>query len=1570
MNRFASSAILGLLLGCVCLLVPTITRADSPPDAGKSRETIQIGVLNLEADQILDDGEGTRVLSGNVTINERVAFDGEATVSGSTLTGNGKLSVLNVPGLGDLDILEGPIEINVNTARFSNLASVVSRLQVSGLDASLDDLAISEDGVTVTGALSVGGEEIKVANLAITGSGASLDDGTIDLGKISFELTGTVINSSIFTADTLTGTAGPVTVTLNNFEISSSVPTASGGSFQAGGLSGAFSSVSILSKGISAGTASLSGLPGESSFSVSNFLATDQGATIGEGSLEISSFQVSLSSGEFSHNGLSVASGNIRAGSSNLLLKDLVAGSSGLTMGSGNLKVSGLDVYLEDFSFSEKSTELAAGKAELKVNNTTDFMLENFRLHSGGNVSATGGGFKAGQLEVQFSGATFDPNDVKIGNATLKAGSQDIIVENLVVKPGGVTVGEAQIDLFGGHADFTAGSFTGSGFSVSSANLTFGSAASFAVTGLVVTHNGVTLKGGSFQFAGLAVSFAATPAGAGSLDVKGSLKLPDEFSGASVDFEFRLTDGHVQVVSGRLQVKEFQIPKTPVGLSNRDIQFDQTVIKGEATASFPVFALTAGVEIRNGRFNAFKVSVSNLNQPIGNTGAFLQSVGVSGKHLSRQIECNDVYIPVVVKSFGGNIAEQFLSAIAYINQNQNRYKQTIIVILSSDGRFAAGYYEKRNVCGIPPIEFTGSTSVTAGPQEFGQAFVRVDAGTTFDDTGNFRLDGSVKMLFLEIGSAYLAIHPSGSNAGTSAGGTFVWDAVINGKGSVSVDMRGNPSGKAEVSLSPPSDIPLIGGKKFGSVSISVDRSKVKGGVSVVVGKVTFTIENRHFSTGFSKDSNLRPWEVSYRGGIPLKDLMDPAADKEMIDMAEDYVFSVLTNYDAGKRVYHDDPGGFKGLSLAGIDGPEKGKILNAVEETFTLQAGVPTIIRLNYETDTGNPTMYLTDPAGFVYTPAAFPYDEDDVERIAHFSLNPAVPESYWLFNPPTAGDHKVTILFPATLGEYVLEVLEPNEPSNHDEVVAVTDGEFLRIDWEGGDVDDDAVVSVWLSKEHGSQQGFLIAGPVAESDVDGSVVVNLGETILPSGLFYAAVSIEDGRNAPVWRYSDEPVFIVDADAPEPVQKVTAGNIEDGVVVSWEPIDDPDIIGYQVRWTDDPSSPRYPFVRSSNPDQSSLPIPELNASTYYRFAVAPIRERDGNKAANHGLVARLAELGEGAKHLPDFKGLGDARLRALTAQADQLRQYSHSAGKSFARVQTDGVYREAPWELLSKDEFEFMDLSQAPVLSSRKILNINPTGNNPPIAGTTPPSIAFVGEAYIHEFVFFDPEGDDMEVRLERGPESVMLTLVRPEEHPGILSMEWTPTRQDRGVVEFMVSATDEFGARTELSWAVDVTSRGLDSSGKLHFTGPNPLAVVLPGGTFSHQFHVYSPDETTPLAYMFLNSPPGMVIDSSGLLEWNSGSLAIGSYPTTLLVRQDCPTCPAGRREATLHFRGYVVESILEGDLNNDGVISVEDFILFQRLILGDLPFTESIRRITDINADGIIDAADLIELRNRPQD
>ncbi|MCC5875653.1 MAG: fibronectin type III domain-containing protein, partial [Candidatus Sumerlaeia bacterium] len=1295
---------------------------------------------------------------------------------------------------------------------------------------------------------------------------------------------------------------------------------------------------------------SLEGLPGGSGFSVKNLLATDSMVTMDEGSLDIASFKVQMTKGNFTSEGVSVGSGSIQAGSANLLLKNLKATSSGLDIGSGTLKAAGLDVQVEDFEFNEKSAALHMAKAELNINNTTDFQLEGLRVTSSGAVSATGGGFKAGSLEVLLSGCDFQTNSVDIAQGTLKAGSQDIIIESLAVRQSGVTVGSATIDLFGGHADIKSGDFTSQGFVAASTTLTFGSAASFGAQGLKITDHGVSLTGGSFQFGGLAVSFATSPAGTDSLDVKGKLKLPDEFSGAEVEFEFKLTSGHVQVVSGRLQVKDFAIPKTPIGLRDVDIQFDQTVIKGQATVALPVFAVTGGVEILNGRFDALTVGLSNLNIAIGDTGAFLQSVTVSGKHLSRQVECRQVYVPVFVKTFGGNMGQQMLSSAVWVMQHQNSYKQHLSVVYSTDGKIGAGYYKQETQCGIPPLEFSGTTSITAGPQEFGQSFVRVDAGTTFDDTGNFRIDGSVFCLFFKIGSAYLSVHPSGSNAGTSAGGTYIWDYVINGSGGVTVDMRGNASGHASIDLKVPSNVTLIGGMKFGSVSMSVDKSKIVGKVDALFKHITVTIQNGSFHIDW-KDQDRRPWEIPHTLDIPLRDLAEGPLEKELDAVADDYIFSILTNYEPIHRIYGDDAG----------------STLKGSGQDVTLTEGVPTLIRINYENESGNPSMHITRPDGFVYKPGDFPFDPElDIDE-AYFTANPTIREAIWAILVPETGDYTITVVHPGSLGEFVVEVLEPNAESTHHNVVALTDGEFLRVDWEDGDIDDDAEVSVWLSKNRDSYRGYLIAGPIAESVVDGSVVVNLSETILPAGLFYAAVSIDDGKNPPVWEYARDPVFIADADAPEPVRQVRAGNVEDGVMVTWEPVDDPSVIGYQVRWTDDLTKPGFPFVRSSNPEQNSLHIPGLRASSFYRFTVTPVRVRDDSKATGHGLITTLAELGDGAKSAPELAGIAEHRQRALLAQAAMVRQHSNSRDKTFARIDTKDVYMEPAWELLSdKDDADLMALSQSHVHATKKIFNINPIGTNPPIADRDPINLAFVGEPYIQELGFFDPDGADVSLVLQRGPDEAVLDLT--ESGPvATARIEWTPLAGDLGTNHFMVVATDEIGGRTELPWNVVVTRRGLTIVENLVVTSPRPIATVLPGAHFNHQLAVYTPDPETPLEFDILEGPAGITVNGDGLINWEPGNLDLGSYPVTVRIAQHCSNCTAGRRDTTYHFRAYVLASVLEGDLNNDGQLTEADFHLFQRILLGEIPLTESIRRIIDINDDGIIDAADLMELRRR---
>lgn len=1528
-------SVVALLAGLVLLLAA----------AAPARVTRTVGVLKLEGDTITDITGGFTV-AGSPIINGILHSDGTLTVRGDTLSGTGTLSIPGVEVLGSGELFSGNFSISAPTGNVPDVSRLTSRLNVSGIGASLSALQIVSDGVVVSGAFSVRNESVAFQSLAIRAGGVFFDEGKLTLGRIEFDATGGSFTRDGMSLATVGGTVGGVTITLNGVSAGRGQPFGlTGGSMVAGGLTVAFDSGQILSNGISIGSAAVSGLPRSADFTVANLVATNSGVTIGSGTVKIGTFAINLGGGEFSGSGVVIGTAELQAGSATVSLNGFAAAGGGATVEQGSLVVSGLTTSLTGFTFQPSPELLVIERAQLTVRNTTDFVLEGFHLTPTGHVSATGGSFRAGGVSATLRQPDFRADHINLGEATLSGGGQTLSMRRLEVRGNGVTIGEGRVDLFGGQLDFTNGEFNSRGFSVATGELRLDSI-DVTVNGFTFSDRGVALSGGSFSYGGFAVSFTSAPVSNGGAEVAATLQLPASFGGGGAAVDFILREGRVTVESGRISVPAFEIPSTSVGLRDVVIEFDRTTITGSGTADLPMFSLTAGVGLRNGRFSSFQIQADNLNVAIGDTGAFLQTVGVSGKNLDRSQVCGNVLNPHAVHyPSSSGIAQQFLELAGWVATNRSRYNQDIGVLWTGSG-WAAGYYTSDYTCWIPPVSFKGNMGATAGPEVFGQAFVRANAGAEFDSAGNFEIDGSLFALFLKIGSAYFRVQQTGASKGTSFGGEVIWDVIIDGTGGISIDPRARVSGDAEVALKVPDSVPVIGGYKFGSVDIAFTQNSIKGSVKVVV-TVYFEVRNGSFS--INKD-HLRPWEVPYTYDLPLATLASTAEDKAMAE-ASGAVLSVLTNYAPAARWYSDQPG-------AKAVGPKA-----AVARELTVPAGADAIIRLNYANPDGNAATQLIGPDGTVYTMAGSEVDPLADGALVAFRAVPAARESSWLLAdvPPAPGGadpvYTLVILNPETLGDYVVEVLAERATPVVADVRAVTDGAIIRVDWTAFDPDSEASLDVVLSPERGRRTGFHLVDALPEVDGAGTYVHDLAVAPVPTGTYYAAIRITDGQTGEHWAWSESPLFVANVAAPLTVPDVVARAADGGVLVSWTRLADPGIYAYNVLWGDERADVGLPRALGAPATESHLLLTGLEPGRRYRFSVVALRRSQlatKELAARHALLRDTAVALATGKSAPPATGLPAAEAASLAEQAALVAaNLTPAAIKSLAEAPasaTVATTKEAMATLYTAGP-------QAPAAS---MLTINPNENDGPIVVGTPNTRALVGEPWRTTLEAIDAEGHTITALLDEGPDGMVLTV--EESRPGYLrvAITWTPTASLTGRVRVGVEFTDSEGIKVEERFSLFVGAQRNTAAAGVDLLAPLPTTSVIAGRLYQQSIGARAREAGTRLEYRLLRGPAGMVVSADGILSWQTAAPAnVGAHPVAVEV------IPSnGGRPATLQFTLRVEVSNLVGDINADGFITAADITALAAVLAGNTPIPANRREQHDVNGDDVVDAADVAAL------
>ncbi len=171
--------------------------------------------------------------------------------------------------------------------------------------------------------------------------------------------------------------------------------------------------------------------------------------------------------------------------------------------------------------------------------------------------------------------------------------------------------------------------------------------------------------------------------------------------------------------------------------------------------------------------------------------------------------------------------------------------------------------------------------------------------------------------------------------------------------------------------------------------------------------------------------------------------------------------------------------------------------------------------------------------------------------------------------------------------------------------------------------------------------------------------------------------------------------------------------------------------------------------------------------------------------------------------------------------------------------------------------------------------------NHPPVFVSTPPISAVADIAFIYDVSTFDPEGDELSVRVLEGPSGMTM------DDPLSSKLTWTPggCLNDEQTVVLMVddghggTATQQFDLNVQSSTAPTnqspiITSRPI-----------NRVMTSVGSADYIYQVAALDPDLDV-LIFKLLYAPKGMTIDSmTGQIDWPAASFNDGSHKVELQV-------------------------------------------------------------------------------------
>lgn len=1092
--------------------------------------------------------------------------------------------------------------------------------------------------------------------------------------------------------------------------------------------------------------------------------------------------------------------------------------------------------------------------------------FDSLTFNTNGTFAISGGAVPLGSLNSTFSNPIITSQRINLGTLSATFQSQPVTISNVRIEGGASPQLTTQFPIVdNGTLTFAAdsGGINLSGFSAEDVILdgvtngpTFGE--------LTVNGDGVNVSGGELNFG--ALTFGIESSGPddenpGGLEISGGLELPDNLSGAKAAGTIFIGDNN----SIQLNGLEFCTPSFEVDTPNRakprikasafdlpQICFEYDAgppegFGGSLSFSIPeVIAITAELGVLGGILDRISVEVDDLNIAIGQTGAFLQRIKGGMSNLSRR---------------GTSWEEENF----VFNPDTNSIQRV------SNTRQ-----------GVPPVTLRAEVGATAGPELFGIALIQADVGMTLSET-LVGMDGDVTVIIFKAGGGYVMVRWSGSQPGVAAGGYMRFQFILKGSLDVFLGFDGSLAGCARMELSLPDEIPIIGGISFGSVSICVTSPpfKVRGCVGFLWWDICLSIDaNGNISLKKAEKvaagERFADWEVPYFQPyeVPLPKNSDGAERPSLY-------LHVLTNYAQAAKKFKSD-GGFK------ADG--KG----AQVSTLDLQSPNTTIIRLAYENPNGNPAFTVQTPSGEIFSSengiANATFDSE-----AFFIANPSTRDGSIVIRSPEIGIHTITVLEPDTLGEFAVEALVQNlAPAGEITDVAVDSGNLL-FEYTVEDPDSDAQISFYLDTDRQDGNGERIGSGVSEDAGLTTFSYDMATSPIQTGLYWPYLLLEDEGNAPVFVYTDQPVFIQDIDAPGELDSLTVSGVDGQVSVQFSaPLDDT-IVSHKLVWTEDPLSWSFTNGTSIPTSETAILVSGLAINQPYKFALTSLRMVDSSvksRAQKFAILQKAVDAIDYGKSFDDMytqastiisKAAASAKTPSLSRwdidslamqavrSADYNTKWQSSRSPEFAAfisTQRDlnQTHREkGAAESERRYAESFIGISDTIILQS--------SGNTPPRITTTPPVAVALGDEYRYKAEAVDIDDDGFTFSKVSGPENM---VVFPS---GLVT--WDTAGETKGENTVIIAATDSAGGVSQQTWFLEVTDFLNRPSLEIVSVPPSE---VLPGGEFEYQAEALIGESETDATWTLVDGPDGMMIDpETGLVTWTAEGIFMGAFRVTI---------------------------------------------------------------------------------------
>lgn len=697
----------------------------------------------------------------------------------------------------------------------------------------------------------------------------------------------------------------------------------------------------------------------------------------------------------------------------------------------------------------------------------------------------------------------------------------------------------------------------------------------------------ITLDSGTFTMAGLQVSIndASYDVNAKQFTATATIAFPIDLTVAA---QFSIDSSGVNLLGGRVDLPPFQVGK--VGVSDAYIEYSSTndTLGGGATASIPGIggdpetpvAISASIEFRDGEFNMFQISATGLRIPLGDTGAFLDGIGVSGTNLS---DSNNM-------SFGGEIDIVAGPEVAGTNTFAVDTTGTVWptkawIDINGTAKLYGVTTGTANFAYRPPANITvgaGVNFIDVFTAQCNASFINNQVSGSA--TGNLQIPNDVPVV-----GGYSVANAQAWLSGTDFGGSVSITITPEiPKKCVPEECTNVPYGYPCPTWSKPF--------KWCSGSKQVCTPEVcTPAVPAVKASASFRFSNGKFSFTTKRAGQDNPWELAYNE-----------------------VYSA-----DGDAIAYQFMGNWERIAKANTWGQNSAFRVTPQGEPvtqFTVGDNVPAaIFRITYE----NPNVSgvdatLTTPDGTVLNLNSGPLPSGFAEKLGYGRFHPEAKEAFFMLIGPSAGGYTLTINNPGDLGEYSAELLaQNNEPTLTilSVIETQTPGQF-EVKWNDEDLDDNATVSFFIDTDDDHFDGQLLA-TTTEDDANDSILLDTTGLNVAPGWYYILASINDGRNAPDFVYYDQPIYISNGDHPDPVTTIHATARNHGFEIEWEASPSDDVDAYSVIWTDNDDTGLFEFNYSVDKNQHSAVIDGLENGVPYLVSVVAVDHENQTSAPLH-----------------------------------------------------------------------------------------------------------------------------------------------------------------------------------------------------------------------------------------------------------------------------------------------------------------------------------------------------------------